>query len=334
MEPLLHSLAILAGLILLYLGGNFLVSGAAGIAKKLNISAIVIGLTVVAFGTSAPELFVSSLSALKGFSSISLGNVIGSNIINIALVLGLASLFMPISVSRNLVVRDTPVMFLSYLLLFLSILGLGEAGIMQGFVSRGEGLILFVALIVYIFILYKKGTTKDGSEPEIEVVDVHEVDSVSSDEPWWVLSLKLLGGIAALAVGSEVLVNSASWLAIHVFLVSERFVGITIVAFGTSLPELVTSIVALTKKQTDISVGNIIGSNIFNCLAVIGITALIRPLPVSLETFQFDLLIMLSISLFLYLLFLTRKKIERWAGVVFLLSYVGYFALLLQSSGA
>ncbi|KGE73678.1 calcium/sodium antiporter [Spirochaeta lutea] len=332
MDILINTGAVLLGLVFLYGGGHFLVAGAGGIAKKLKISAIVIGLTVVAFGTSAPELFVSSLSALKGLASISLGNVIGSNIINIALVLGLSAIFMPIPVSKAIVRRDTPIMFLSYGLLILSILLWGFTEEQASIINRVEGFILLGVLVVYILTLYRKNKTADQNGADLEVIDLHELDNVSADEPWIPLLGKTLGGIAALAFGAEILVNGASWLAIHVFNVSERFVGITIVAFGTSLPELVTSIVAMARKEADISVGNIIGSNIFNTLAVIGVTAVIQPLPVMFSQFSLDFLIMVAISTLLYLVFIVLGKIQRWTGGVFLALYIGYVIFLLQNA--
>jgi cation:H+ antiporter len=329
---LLNSGLILAGLLLLYFGGNFLVKGAGGLALKFRIAPIIVGLTVVAFGTSAPELFVSLISALQGLKEISLGNVVGSNIINIALILGISALIIPIPVSNGIIRRDIPLMFASYAIFFVVVLpfsweGLGGGG--AGRIFRLEGAVMIVALIAYVVFLYRY--SQQHEEEVEELIEMDSVDESESSRPVAILLLEIAGGIAALGFGSDFLIDGASWMARELFGASERFIGITIVAFGTSLPELVTSVVAASKKQMDISVGNIVGSNIFNSLMVLGATALVTPLYIFARVFTHELIIMIGVSMLLFFIVLLRKKLERWSGMVFLLAYSGYFAYLLQS---
>lgn len=332
-QILINSLFVLGGLLLLYFGGHFLVRGAGSLALKFRIPPIVVGLTVVAFGTSAPELFVSLISALQGYTAISLGNVVGSNIINIALILGLAAVIIPIPVSRGIIRRDIPLMFVSYLVFLAMVIHFPWEGLAagQGKIFRWEGAVMVTALVGYIIFLYRY--SREHEEEVAELVEMDELAEGESERPVWLMLVEIAGGIAALGFGSEFLINGASWMARNLFGASERFIGITIVAFGTSLPELVTSVIAAAKKQMDISVGNIVGSNIFNSLMVLGATALVTPLDVSARGFSVDLLVMLGVSLLLYLVVLIRKKLERWSGVLFLLVYAGYFFYLFQSRG-
>lgn len=325
----LNSLAILSGLVLLYFGGNFLVKGAGGLALKFKIQPIVVGLTVVAFGTSAPELFVSLVSAVQGYSGISLGNVVGSNTINIALILGLSALLIPISVSSGIIKRDTPLMFASYGLVFLCVLPLPWEGLTGGGgkIFRYEGLLLIGALVAYVWYLLHSSRKQSDVEPS------EDLDADQAKRPMYFLALEIIGGIVALAFGSDFLVDGASFMARNLFGASDRFIGITIVAFGTSLPELITSVVAAAKKEMDISVGNIVGSNIFNCLMVLGATSIIQPLDVATQGFTVDLFFMLAVSMFLMAVISIKKRLGRVSAVILLASYVGYFMYLLQSKG-
>ncbi len=328
-----NSFLLIAGLVLLYFGGNFLVKGAGGLALKFRIAPLVVGLTVVAFGTSAPELFVSLISAVQGFKEISLGNVVGSNIINIALILGLSALIIPIPVSRGIIRRDLPLMFASYLLFFAVVLPMPWEGLDGGAgrIFRYEGIIMIAALLAYIVFLYRYGM---GHQDEVgELVEMDEVGESDTQKPVYLLLIQVGIGIAALGFGSDFLIDGASWMARELFGASERFIGITVVAFGTSLPELITSVIAATKKQMDISVGNIVGSNIFNSLMVLGATSLVTPLDIFARGFTVDLAAMIAVSLLLFLITLMRRRLERWSGILFLVSYAGYFAYLFQSRG-
>ncbi len=322
---------ILFGLLALYYGGNLLVRGAAGIAKRLHIPTIIIGLTVVAFGTSAPELFVSSLSSIRGSTGVAIGNIVGSNIINIALILGIICLFMPVTISASLKRRDIPVMFVSFAAMIGVMLSFSpeNLSLVPGLVNRLEGVILIVLLIFYIWLLYK--AARKDPEHALEVVDVGEIEEVPDHESW----VKLLGfvilGIGGLALGADTLVSGASWLALNLFRISERIVGITIVAFGTSLPELVTSFIAMAKKHADISVGNVVGSNIFNSLMVLGTASVIRPISVDLGEFAMDMGFMVLVSLVFFSLALFRPQLKRGSGLVMLGLYGVYTILLFQT---
>lgn len=329
MTILFNSVLILGGIILLYKGGDLLVKGACALALRLKIAPIVVGLTVVAFGTSAPELFVSTLSALRGYSGISLGNIVGSNIINIALILGLTACIATTVVSRNIIRRDLPLMFLSYIILSVAVVPFFWENLnpREGIILRIEGLLMLVAISSYVFFLYRSNRK---NETETESAEIAEMEDVS-DRPLGFLIFLILLGVLALGFGSDILVRGASWMARNIFNASDRFIGVSVVALGTSLPELMTSVIAATKKQMDISVGNIVGSNIFNCLMVLGVTSLIRPLNVPITGFTIDIIAMIGVSLLLFFIVLIRKKLERWSGITFLLCYATYFIYLLQT---
>lgn len=326
---LLNSGKVLVGLVLLYFGGDYLVAGASALARKLNIPIIIIGLTVVAFGTSAPELFVSLVSAFQGLMPVSVGNVVGSNIINIALILGLASLLRPIGASRKIVFVDIPIMFAAYgVLLFVTGSFDGGSFWRNGIIRTSEGIVMVALLVLYLTSLYRYG--KNRGIEELEEIDIDEIPDEPT-ESTWVLLLKILGGIAGLAIGAQTLVTGASWIAEELFGVSERFIGITIVALGTSLPELVTSVVAAAKKEMEISLGNIVGSNIFNSLMVLGATSIVRNIEIGGTSFEYDYYIMGAISLLLFAILAVRGGISRFGGALLLLGYAGYFVYLLDT---
>lgn len=325
----LNIVFILAGFALLYFGGDFLVDGACALAKKLNIPTIVIGLTVVAFGTSAPEVFVSVISVIKGEMSVSLGNVLGSNIMNTALILGFAATIMPIATSKRTAIVDTPIMLGAYGVLYFAITFFNQPGTQAGYgdIIRVEGGILVALLIAYVIFLYR--TAKGHDYHDLEEVHVEEIDKVE-EEPLNVSIPKIVGGLIGLAIGAELLVRGSTFIARDIFHVSERFIGLTIVAMGTSLPEFVTSVVAVVKKEMDISLGNIIGSNIFNTLLVVGTAALVRPLEIR-ESFGIDYIIMVALGLFLFVMLLAKKKVTRAGGIVFLVSYAAYLTFLIMT---
>ncbi|GAA0876154.1 calcium/sodium antiporter [Wandonia haliotis] len=318
-------LVLILGLATLIIGGEFLVRGAVGIAQKLKLSSLVIGMTVVSFGTSAPELIVSIKAALYGNSEIALGNVIGSNIANIALVLGITVLIFPLPVDRNSKIIDWPMMlFASVLFYVFAMTGTGstETG---GLIERYEGIILFVLLLAFITFLIRnsrKHTARLMEEDEAVVIPT---------------SRQFIQAILFLAIGLVGLYFGAEWLlkgAVEIALdwgMEERIIGITIIAFGTSVPELVTSAVAAYRKETDISIGNLIGSNIFNIMAVIGITAIVKPIDVTENTLNIDMIWMLAIALALLPMLVIGKKITRFKGLLLLGSYIAYIAVLLLS---
>ena len=327
MDFALNSFFLICGVGLLYFGADILVRGAVAGATRLHISPLAVGLTVVAFGTSAPEIVVSLASALQGHSAVAVGNVVGSNIINTAVILGLVAVFTPMAASKKVIFVDLPVMLFSYALLSLVLFGFFSP-FRAGEVVRFEALLLLAVLIVYLFSVYVIASRKKNQSLAFEVEEVQEGQKYSN-QSWFVLALMVIGGGVFLAVGGEVLLRGAVWYAAEVFGVSQKVIGITIVALATSFPELFTSVVAVIRKEHDISLGNIIGSNIFNALAVLGISAVISPIRAIEEVFSVDVVFMAATAVFLWLLFLWRGRIGRATGIVFLASYVLYLVYVL-----
>ncbi|MBN2664503.1 MAG: calcium/sodium antiporter [Bacteroidales bacterium] len=305
-------LKILGGIILLVLGGKYLVKGGVELTKYFNISKLVVGMTVVALGTSAPELLVSVQAALKDAAAISIGNVIGSNIANVALVLAATIIILPMTVKKQTIKLDWPIMAVAFIMLFVFML--------DGQLTRLEGLIFIASLIAYIIIeiRYSLKENKDTEPSE-------EKKEYSIPIALLVIIISSVG----LAYGANILVDGASELA-RLLEISERVISISIVAVGTSLPELTASIVAALKKETDISVGNIIGSNILNIFAILGATAIISPISFNQSDFFLDLIWMSAIAVFLFISFLPYNKrfIHRFKGVILLSVYVIYMILL------
>ena len=303
-------LYIIAGLALLIIGGNWLLKAAVGLSLKLHIPKVVIGMTVVSFATSAPELIVSVKSALDGFPDLALGNVVGSNIANLALVLGITVVLSKIDVEKSFYKIDWPILMVASVLLYLFLKN-------DAVIDVVEGGVLFSFLVLFLLYLLKFQKQTGSIE---EVSDADEVLSLGK-----VFGLLAIGGIALWA-GSEVLILGAVNLA-TAFGVSERIIGVTVVSIGTSIPELSASIVAVLKKEKAISLGNLIGSNIFNILAVLGITAIITPIELrDTNLLQYDIFWMLGISfLVLPLVFLPKKLRLDWkAGVVLLALYLAF----------
>lgn len=306
-------LLIVIGLVMLVFGGDVLVQGASGIAKRFKLSPLVIGMTVVAFGTSAPELMVSVKAAYMGSPEIALGNVIGSNIANIALVLALTVLIFPLLIDRNSKLIDWPVMFIASIVFYLFAL--------DGSISRIEGSIMFIALVAFtIFIIRNSLNQSKSYEPDLE----EHIPNI------WLSIGKNLAGLVLLYFGSKWLVSGAIEVAEN-FGVEERIIGVTVIAFGTSVPELAASIMAAIKKEADISIGNLVGSNIFNILCVIGLTAIIKPIEVTDKIINPDMYWMLAIALALGVILFFWKKIQRWHGVILILSYLSYITILVMS---
>lgn len=303
---------LVLGFIILLVGGKILVDGASGIAVKLGMSAGLIGLTIVAFGTSAPELLVSVNAALKGNSDISIGNVIGSNIANVGLVLGISGIFYPILIRKSHLRFD----YMVTLLVSLLFLGLSY----NGLIETWEGILLFSLFIVFNVYLFKSS----GEENPVVEEDIEQVKSFS----WFRSLIYFAGGIVGLYFGSELLVENAVLIS-REFGVSERIIGVTVIAIGTSLPELITSIIAALSKRTDLALGNILGSNIMNILSIIGITAIIKPIGVSQEFINSDFLWMIGITLLLFILMRTKMQISKGEGSLLLVSYFAYLFFLL-----
>jgi cation:H+ antiporter len=304
------------GLFILLLGGKFLVDGASALATRLGMSPGLIGLTIVAFGTSAPELLVSVNAALKGSSDISIGNVVGSNIANIGLFLGISCLFYPIVIRRQHLRFDYLITVLATLIFF----GLSY----NGQIGLGEGVFLFSLFIVLNLFLFRKVGSGIKEEKQITDPEVGEV----KNNPVPLAVFFFLAGIVGLYFGSELFVNNSMVIS-RSFGISERIIGITVVAIGTSIPELITSIIAAISKKTDLAIGNILGSNIMNILSIIGITALIHPIQVSEDFLRSDYLWMIGITLLLFPLMKTKMRISKVEGTLLLVSYVVYMYFLL-----
>ena len=315
---MLYFLLLISGFFLLIYGANVLVDSASSLAKRYNIPNIVIGLTIVAFGTSAPELVVNVFSAAEGNTSLALGNVIGSNIFNVAAILGISAIIYPLAVKSNTTWVEVPLAFLAALLVIILANDSLIDSMPVSIISRTDGIILllfFVIFLAYNFQLIGKGDYSD----DIQVKIMKPGKAV----------LLILAGLALLVAGGRMIVYSAVELATS-WGMPERIIGLTIVSVGTSLPELATSVVAARKKNTDIAVGNIVGSNIFNIFFILGLTAVIEPVPFQAAA-QVDLLLNLAISLLLFAFIFTGKgrRLERWEGIIFISIYLGYIAFLI-----
>lgn len=311
-----HIFLLAIGLMVLLLGGKFLVDGASSIALKLGMSSGLIGLTVVAFGTSAPELLVSITAALNGNSAISIGNVIGSNIANLGLVLGLSGIFYPILISKEHLKLDYLIMLL--VTLFFYLLSLDNE------IGFWDGCIFLLCLIIFnVYLLSQLGKSV---EKENQLVK-EELEGVKKYKLWVSIAL-LLTGIVGLYFGSELLVHNAVLIS-REFGISERIIGITVIAIGTSIPELVTSIFAALTKRTDLALGNILGSNIWNILSIIGITSVIKPIHVSNDFINSDYLWLAGISILLFPLMKTNMKVSKFEGSILLFIYLAYLFFLL-----
>lgn len=303
------------GLIILLLGGKFLVDGASSFAIKLGMSPGLIGLTIVAFGTSAPEMLVSVNAALKGNSDISIGNVLGSNIANLGMVLGLSSLLYPIFIQKS-------ILRFEYFLTLLAT-GLFYFTSWDGAVSRWEGGLLFGLFILFNVYLFRTGKVEDELIIEGDV----DLNVVKKFPLWKGIGLFLLG-VVGLYFGSELMVDNAVKIS-RTYGISERIIGVTIIAIGTSLPELITSVIAAFEKKTEMALGNILGSNIMNILSIIGLTALIKPIQVNEAFLQTDYWWMIGITVLLFPLMRTRMKVSKLEGSILVGVYVTYLYFLL-----
>ncbi|TNH82115.1 calcium/sodium antiporter [Aeromonas sobria] len=309
------------GLVCLVVGAEYLVRGASRLATMMGISPLVVGLTIVAFGTSAPELAVSIQSGLEGQAGIAVGNVVGSNIFNVLFILGVSALIVPLVVSQQLVRFDVPLMIaISVLVLLFG---------WDGRISAFEGALLFAGVVAYTVFLFVQ------SRRETKAVQAEYEQEFGQKEPETPHSLPrnllfIVAGLGMLILGSRLLVSSAVEIA-HYFGVSDLVIGLTIVAVGTSLPEVVTSIVAALRGERDIAVGNVVGSNIFNILCVLGLTSMVTPggLEVSATALQFDIPVMIAVALACLPIFFTGYTIARWEGALFLAFYIGYTTWLI-----
>jgi cation:H+ antiporter len=314
--PIISFILLIIGLGILVKGADWLVRGASSVAKKWGISSLVIGLTVVSFGTSAPELLVNLLSAWRGSTDLAIGNIIGSNIANILLILGITAIICPLIVKKNTTFKEIPFAVLAGLLVVL----FGNDSFFDGnsfnAISRTDGF-AFIALFI-IFLYYTYGISK--VEGEREQIDEHS----------WGKSLFLFVlGIAGLTIGGDLIVRHATNLATLAG-ISERVIGLTIVAIGTSLPELATTVVAALKKKVDLAIGNIVGSNIFNVFWILGLTSIIKPIPFDLAI-NLDAIFAGFAALLLFIVVVLGKhEVKRWHGVLFILLYIGYMGYVVM----
>ena len=303
-------LKVIIGFVLLYFGGDWLVNGGVSLARRFRISPLVIGLTIVAFGTSAPELLVSMTSAIKGSAGIAMGNVLGSNVANIGLILGLTAMLCPIITRNSRIIANGLVMIAASVLVLLFSLNNG--------ISRIEGLILFISIVAFTVISIYTGRTRKDDMPESDAPD-REMKVI------WAVLLIILACLM-LSFGADFMVDGATVLA-QAIGVSDKVIGLTVVALGTSLPELAASVAAAIKKEMDISIGNIIGSNIFNLLCVLGVSASIRPISFNFEQYLTDYIILMVFSVGLLLLVKPWRKegrLGRLSGLIIFAAYAAY----------
>lgn len=307
---MLNQILLLAGgFILLVYGANFLVKGAVSLARRLGVSALIIGLTVVALGTSAPELVVNLLSVARGSTELALGNIFGSSIANILLILGLTAIVSPVVVQRETVWKQIPFSLLAAIVVIIMGSDTLLGGRTSNVLSRADGLLLLAfgaAFIYYTFRTSQPGTLKE------------QLETLPASKTW----AYVIGGLVGLGLGGKFIVDAATGLA-RGFGVSEHLIGLTVVAIGTSLPELATSLVAAKKKQADIAVGNVVGSNILNIFLILGLTATVAPIPFSSRALQ-DGLIAAAASLLLFIAMFvgSRHRLDRWQGALFVVAYV------------
>ena len=313
MEVVIQLVLLALGFVLLVKGADWFVDGASKVAEKFGIPQLVIGLTIVAIGTSLPEAAVSVSAALKGSAEITIGNIVGSNIMNVLVILGVSSVITPIAVQKSTVKYELPfVIAVSALLM-----GIGYT---DNVVGRADGIILWGLLLCYLW--YLLHMAKNGGS------DSEETSKQDKPMPVWKMILLILVGAAMIVLGSDVAVDAATALA-RIFGMSERLIGLTIVAFGTSLPELVTSATAAIKGKADIAVGNIVGSNIFNILFVVGTSALITPVAYA-DNFFVDSIVCIATAVLLWVLVVKNKRLGRAGGACMLVCYAAYFIYLIK----
>ncbi len=312
MEIVLQAVLLVVGFALLMKGADWFVEGASKIADRLGIPQLVIGLTIVAMGTSLPEAAVSISAALKDNAGITIGNVLGSNILNVLIILGLTAVIRTIAVQKTTIIYEIP------FTIFVTVL-LAALGLMDNTVGRIDGVILWVFMIVYL--VYLMRMAKNGAPME-------EVEKAEKNESVLKMLLMIVVGAAMIVLGSDISVDAATALA-KIFGMDDRLIGLTIVALGTSLPELVTSVTAAVKGKADIAVGNIVGSNIFNILFVVGTSALITPVAYS-SNFMVDSIVAVAAMVLLLVSVARKKQLARPAGIVMLIGYAAYFVYLIQ----
>jgi len=320
---LIDVLYLVLGLVALVFGATWLVDGASSLAKKAGISTLTIGLTVVAFGTSMPELVVNLLASASGSTELAIGNVVGSNTLNIFLIVGIAAIIKPVNVQRKSVLVEIPFSLLAAVVLFFMANDLLIDGASQSVISRSDGLVLFSFFAIFLY--YNFLTAKSGGAPEEDI-------TIKQIKPWLAVVMVFVG-IFLLFIGGKFIVDGGSSLA-RTLGVSESLIGLTVVAIGTSLPELATSAMAAYRGNSDIAIGNVVGSNIFNIFFILGTSSLVRPLPFYSNS-NVDILVtcLASILLFSFVLIGSGRRIDRREGVLFVSLYLIYTAYLIVYVG-
>jgi cation:H+ antiporter len=311
-------ITIIISLAIILKGADYFVKGASSISLKLGISAFVVGLTIVAIGTSAPELFINAIAAYSGATELSIGNILGSNIAGILLGLGIAAIFVPLTLKHGTVWKEIPFSLLGAIVVLIFGMDIAINGAEQNVMVRSEGLALLAFFVIFLSYTFGLNKVEDGDEVENEE-DIKEYDWIKS-------SLFIFGGLVGLVLGGSLVVESSTALARSMGL-SENLIGLTIVAIGTSLPEIITTIVAARKGQIALAVGGIVGTIIFNIFFALGVTAVIAPLPFNADNIT-DALFLMFISVLLFIFMFTGKKhkLERWEGIIFVCLYFSYMA--------
>ena len=321
MDIFIQSLILAGGLVMILFGANYLVDGASSIAKKFGISEFIIGLTIVGIGTSTPEMVVSYMSAFNGSTDLAIGNVVGSNILNTLLILGITALISPLAITRDNLRKDIPLNIAVTILLIL--LGLNKTffGVGENTLSRLDGMVLLAIFVWYFISSFKSGKGSDGQNDEEGIVE----------RKIWVSALMIAGGLAGLVIGGRLFVDSATSLA-KILGISEKFIAITIVAAGTSMPELATSIVAAVKGKGQLALGNVLGSNIFNILLILGGSALIQPLSfASMTAVDLGIVLLCTVFILLSAFLFKKKELDRVEGALFILMEAGYMWFLIAN---
>lgn len=309
---------LLVGFVILIKGADFLVNGSSSVAKRYNVSNLAIGLTVVAFGTSTPELLVNIMSSVKGYNDAAFGNIIGSNTFNLLFILGISGLIYPLVVHRNTVSFEVPLSLIAAVILFVLVNDVLLFGSSENLLSRWDAIILLIFFGFFMFYIARtmKSAPDTGEGGPVKIYNV------------WTSVFFIVIGLAMLVGGGSLVVDNAVAIAHHYGL-SEKLIGLTILAAGTSLPELATSAVAAYRKNTDIAIGNVVGSNIFNIFFILGVTGVLRPTPYN-PVMNFDLYVLAgsTILLMIFMFTLNQRKLDRWEALLMLLSYIAYTAFL------
>lgn len=311
-------LQFIGGFVLLLFGAEYLVRGAVALARRLNVSKMIIGMTIVAWGTTSPELVVSLQAASDNLPGISIGNVVGSNIANILLILGTSALIFPIVIQPAALYRDAAMMLGSAILF--------TALALTGVIERWQAAVMIALLVIFTLYAFQTERKKGALNDPGDLAEELEEQFAEGPQSTWLSTLSVIGGVASVVIGAKLLVAAAVVTAQY-FGVQEAVIGLTIVAVGTSLPELATAIVAARKRHSEVAVGNIMGAGIYNLLMIIGLVGLVVPIPIPAQILQFDLWFMLAVTVMLLGLLLTRGKLSRTTGALFLVLFVAYTGL-------